>query len=156
MAHQIRTFQPVDQQVVFDLILSGLGQRFDEIRPEYNPDIYDIQRHYLDEDASFIVVEDGGHIIGCGALVKEDGSDVIARIVRVSVRTDQQGKGLGRMMSMHLIDLARKRGFSKVLVETNSEWTSALRLYQSCGFTETHRVKSEDFDFVEVHMELAL
>ena len=156
MAHQIRTFQPVDQQVVFDLILSGLGQRFDEIRPEYNPDIYDIQRHYLDEDASFIVVEDGGYIIGCGALVKEDGSDVIARIVRVSVRTDQQGKGLGRMMSMHLIDLARKRGFSKVLVETNSEWTSALRLYQSCGFTETHRVKSEDFDFVEVHMELAL
>lgn len=156
MPYTIRDFRPDDQQAVFDLVIAGLSQRFDEARPEFNPDLYDIQADYIDQGATFLLVESGGALIGCGALIKENGSDIIARIVRVSVRAELQGRGLGRMISELLLDRARERGFSKVLVETNSDWTNALRLYKSCGFTETHRVKAADFDFIEVHMELDL
>lgn len=157
MTVTMRDFQPDDQRTVFDLIIAGLGQHFDDIKPEYNPDLFDIQANYIDKGATFLVVEDDdGEIVGCGALIKEHGSDTIARIVRVSVRADQQGKGLGRAISQQLIARAKKRGFDKILVETNHDWTTALHLYQSCGFSETHRCKSPDFDFIEVHMEMTL
>lgn len=156
MTHTLRPFHPTDQPAVFELILAGLGQRFDDLKPEYNPDLYDIQASYINQGATVLVVEHQGAIIGCGALVKENRSDTVARIVRVSVRTDHQGKGLGRRISEQLLAVARERKFTTVLVETNSGWTSALRLYRSLGFTETHRVQSEDFDFIEVHMELSL
>ncbi len=157
MTVTMRDFQPDDQHTVFDLIIAGLGQHFDAIKPEYNPDLLDIQASYIDKGATFLVVEaDDGEIVGCGALIKAHGSDSVARIVRVSVRADQQGKGLGRTISQQLIATARARGFSKILVETNSDWTTALRLYQSCGFSETHRCKSTEFDFIEVHMEMTL
>lgn len=159
MTYTFRDFHPYDQAIVQQLVLEGLGQRFGEIRPEYNPDLMDIQAHYIDQGATFLVAESigfGSDIIGCGALIKENGSDAVARIVRVSVREDQQGQGLGRAISQRLIDIAKARGFSKILVETNSDWASALHLYQSCGFVETHRRQAEDFDFIEVHMEMEL
>lgn len=155
MSYIIRDFQPDDQDTVYALIIEGLGQRFDEVKPEYNPDLLDIQAKYIQQGASFIVLEVEGEMIACGALIKEHGSNEVARIVRVSVRADQQGKGLGRIISDRLIVIAKDRRFSKIVVETNDDWTSALRLYQACGFTETHRVKSE-YDYTELHMELAL
>lgn len=151
-----RPFQTTDQDRVFALIMTGLGQRFDEVKPEHNPDLFDIQTHYIDRDATFIVVETDDQLIGCGALIKENSSKTVARIVRVSVHADYQGRGLGRTISEKLLATARERGFSKVLVETNQDWTSALRLYKALGFRETHRVKADAFDFIEVHMALAL
>ena len=152
----MRPFEPADQDVVFRLINAGLAQRFGTADESLNPDIYDIQAHYVDQDAVFLVVEDtAGVIIGCGALIHENGSDEIARIVRVSVREDHQGRGLGRKISMALLDEAREKGYQRVLVETNADWTSALCLYKSLGFTEDSRTPGA-FDYTEVNMSLNL
>ena len=105
----------------------------------------------------FLVVEDDdGTIIGCGALIHENGSDEVARIVRVSVAKSQQGRGLGQAISQRLIDAAREKGYQRVLVETNADWTSALRLYQTCGFEEYDRTVNAPYGFTEVHMRLDL
>jgi N-acetylglutamate synthase-like GNAT family acetyltransferase len=152
----MRPFRPEDQSVVYALILEGLGQRFGKIDSSLNPDLSDIQSSYVDQDATFLVVEHDREIIGCGALILENGSREIARIVRVSVRGDQQGKGMGRKISERLIAIARERGFKRILVETNSDWDSALTLYQTCGFVEYDRVFVEAFGFTEVHMALGL
>jgi N-acetylglutamate synthase-like GNAT family acetyltransferase len=153
---RMRPFRPEDQSVVYALILEGLGQRFGEIDSGLNPDLTDIQSSYVNQDATFLVVEHDSEVVGCGALILENGSREVARIVRVSVRRDQQSKGTGRAISERLIGIACERGFKRILVETNSDWDSALRLYQTCGFVEYDRVFVETFGFTEVHMALGL
>jgi GNAT superfamily N-acetyltransferase len=138
------------------LVLAGLGQRFGHVDASLNPDLDDIQGEYIDAGASVIIAEADGNMIGCGALIKENGSDAVARIVRVSVLSGWQGRGLGKAISERLIAIARERAFSRVLVETNSDWDSALRLYQGCGFVEYDRIYVPEFDFTEVHMALDL
>lgn len=152
----IRPFTPADQTAVFKLVNAGLGQRFEKTDPSYNPDLVDIYQSYIAQGDWFVVVDGPQGIIGCGALVHENGRSDVARIVRVSVRADQQGQGLGRLISQHLINLAREQQFQQILVETNSDWYDALHLYQSCGFTEYERTVSEAFGFTEVHMVLNL
>ncbi len=155
----IRDFRADDQAVVKALINQGLAQRFGKLNASMNPDLHDIQRHYVDKDAVFIVMEDTANdhaIIGCGALIHENGSDAIARIVRVSVHEELQGHGLGRVISQQLITRAREKGYRRILVETNDDWTSALKLYQALGFVEVSRTPVPEHSYTEVNMALNL
>ena len=151
-----RDFAPNDQAPVKALVLAGMAQRYGDIDPSLNPDLNDIHKHYVQQAASFIIVEVAGEMVGCGALILENGSREVGRIVRVSVRADQQRRGYGRQISQRLIEIAEARGFARLLVETNDDWDSALRLYQSLGFVEYKRERSAEFGVVEVHMEKAL
>ncbi|MCA9889595.1 MAG: GNAT family N-acetyltransferase [Anaerolineae bacterium] len=153
---QLRDLQPADVPAVRDLILAGLEDRFGFLLDGVNPDLDDIYANYVEQDASFIVMACDGHIVGCGALIKENDSDIICRIVRVSVTHEMRGQGLGRMISEHLIDIARERGFERIEVETNSDWTSALTLYKSLGFIEYKRVYVPEYDFIEVYMAMII
>lgn len=152
----IRSLQPDDADTVRRLILDGLAQRFGAADEALNPDLNALWDHYSREAVTFVVAVDGGRIIGCGALVREPGAASTARIVRVSVAADAQGRGLGRAISQRLLDSARAAGFSQVVVETNDDWDSALRLYRSLGFQESRRETNPAFGFVEVHMFLDL
>jgi ribosomal protein S18 acetylase RimI-like enzyme len=156
MTDQLRAFSLADSATVRTLIQEGLKQRFGFLLEDANPDIDDFQAHYLDKGATVLVLEQNGQIIGCGALIKENGSDTVARIVRVSVDASQQGRGYGHLISRRLIDTAIERGFTRIEVETNDDWDSALRLYKSLGFIEYKRVHVPEYDFTEVHMAMEL
>ncbi len=151
-----RSFTPADQAAVREVILRGLESRFGVLDETANPDVDDIWANYGVRGETFLVAELDGAIIGCGALIHENGSEVTARIVRVSVDAAYQGQGLGRRISTALIEAARERGFAEILVETNEDWESALRLYQGLGFVEYDRAVSTEFGFVEVHMRMRL
>ncbi len=147
-----RPFLPGDQARVYALVIAGLAEHFDEPKPWMNPDLDDIATTYAGETFLLAVVE--GTIIGCGALITEDEST--GRIVRVSVAPAHRRQGLGRAISTQLLTSARARGFSAVVIETNSAWAGALRLYQSLGFAEYDRTVDPDHGYTEVHMRLAL
>ena len=144
----LRLFESADQEITKQLILEGLGSRFGRIDYTMNPDLNDIQATYIDQGHRFFVLEMEGESVGTCALTNEAAG--IGRIERMSVRADHQGKGLARKMTNFLIQTARDVGMRTMVVETNESWDSALRLYQTSGFVETHRVG------VEVHMAQSL
>lgn len=152
----LRPFAASDQVPVRTLILHGLTSRFGTLDESLNPDLTDIGTSYTASGDTFLVAEFDGQIVGCGALIRENGSAAVGRIVRVSVDSAMQGRGIGRSISQGLIAAARQRGFTELLVETNDDWHSALRLYQSLGFQEYAREPSPEFGFIEVHMRLFL
>jgi len=153
---ELRPFTVVDQAPVRALIWAGMTARFGFLDESANPDVDDIRAHFIMPGETFLVAWQDDQISGCGALMREHGSDLTARIVRVSVSADRQRQGVGRLISTRLLEIARERGFSEVLVETNEGWTSALSLYQALGFREYTRIPNEEFGFVEVHMRLSL
>lgn len=149
---QIRPFTPTDQQAARRLILEGLGEHFGFIDETRNPDLDDIWTSYVAAEQLFVVVHSADELVGTGALcVEDDAADQrIGRIKRVSVESRYRQQGIGRAIVMHLIEAARQRGWTRLLVETNHDWFDAIGLYQRCGFVPYDR------DEESVHLALEL
>jgi N-acetylglutamate synthase-like GNAT family acetyltransferase len=136
-ALRIRPFTRQDQSTTRQLILEGLGGHFGFIDKTMNPDLDNIWQHYVVPGNTFIVAEIAGQIVGSGALVKEAAG--VGRLVRMSVHSGWQRRGIGRKLVQHLIAKANEQGYKTLLVETNHDWYDAIGLYESCGFSEYDR-----------------
>jgi ribosomal protein S18 acetylase RimI-like enzyme len=58
-------------------------------------------------------------------------------LARLAVRPASKGKGIGYALVANLIQQARQRGISHLTVNTQSDNTASLALYQRMGFRET-------------------
>ena len=141
-----RPFQPSDQSAACALIQQGLGEHFGFIDETMNPDLDDIDVHYIQPGHLFLLAEDEGELVGTGALITD--APGVAQMVRVSVCSAQRRRGIGRAMVTRLVQAARQRYYKKVRVETNKDWFDAIGLYRSCGFSEYAR------DEISVYMDL--
>ena len=130
----LRQFAPKDARAMRQLVLAGLGDHFGVIDETMNPDLDDITGVYHDAGSYVVIAEDRGEIVGCGILIAENPET--GRLVRMSVRSDQRGKGLGKRLVRSLLEEARARGQQHVVCETTEDWEDAKALYRSCGFTE--------------------
>jgi putative acetyltransferase len=149
MTVSVRCFIIDDQPAAKQLILAGLGEHFSPLRPNLNPDLIDIYSSYILEGHYFVVAQEAGAIVGTGGLILNR-AERFGRIVRVSVRNDLRGRGIGRAIVEHLLDLGRQAKIGRIVVETNHDWYPALALYQSCGFAEYDR------DEESIHLEQQL
>lgn len=138
---KIRSFQQNDQNPVRALILQGLGEHFATVKPQLNPDLDDIYSNYILAGDLFVVCVNDGQIVGTGALTKENKKT--GRIERVSVAKSHRRKGIGQHITNHLILCAPQKGYNQIVVETNEDWFSAIRLYKNCGFKENDRRNGE-------------
>lgn len=128
---RIRPFARADQAAAQALILAGLAERWGQLDPTLNLDLRDIATSYA--AGCFLVAYWGDTLIATGALLPEGPG--VGRIVRMSVRADLRGQGLGRRMLDALVDAARARGDLHLALETTSTWTDAIRFYTRSGFT---------------------
>ncbi len=128
----IRPFQPADQAATKQLILAGLADHWGTLDPTLNPDLNDIAHSYQGE--TFLLAVQGEEIIGCGALIKEEGMAGYGRIVRMSVKKENRRQGIGQLILHHLQLAAKQRQFHKIVLETTQSWTEVVAFYQANGF----------------------
>lgn len=83
---------------------------------------------------TFWTVWDGTDLLGCGALKELD--PTFAEIKSMCTAPEHRGKGVGERMVRHILDVARKRGYQHISLETgtHADFQSAHRLYQRFGF----------------------
>ena len=79
------------------------------------------------------VVELDGELIGYGALmvVLDEG-----HLLNISIAKAWQGRGFGRGLLEHFIDVARRHRGQMMFLEVRTSNTSAIGLYESMGFNE--------------------
>jgi GNAT superfamily N-acetyltransferase len=142
----LRPFTPADQDAAQQLILAGLGERWGWIDPTLNPDLNAIARDYA--AGYFLVGELEGELVATGALIPEAATSL--RVVRMSVRRDLRGQGIGKQVLAALLDYARQQGCTEVVLETTSTWTDAVAFYARAGF---QKIDTRDG---ETHMLLPL
>ena len=129
---EIRPFRVEDQQKARQLILDGLGEHFGIINEGLNPDLDDIAAGYARD--LFLVAEQVGVIVGCGALIYE--GDGIARVQRMSVPRAFRRQGIAGAILERLIADARLLWCWRVVLETGF-WEDSVGFYTSRGFVET-------------------
>ena len=118
--------------------------------------------HALDVDGlksatiSFFSVRDGGSLLGVGAIKEHDPRQ--GELKSMHTLAETRGRGVGRAILLHLLDVARERGYQVVTLETGSmeAFAPARAMYAAAGF-----VTCEPFaDYVEssysTFMSLAL
>jgi GNAT superfamily N-acetyltransferase len=70
-----------------------------------------------------------------------------AELVNVAVAEVHQGKGLGKQLVLHAIQLAEIQGLKTVEVGTGNSSVGQLALYQKCGF----RIVGVELDYFTRH-----
>jgi putative acetyltransferase len=88
----------------------------------------------LSPDVSFYSLRQDGSLLAVGALKELDPAH--GEIKSMHTARTARGQGHGRMMLGHLLDVARRRGYERVSLETGTmeAFAPARALYESIGF----------------------
>lgn len=157
MASQIgiREFQPGDEAV-----FRGLNEEW--IVRYFHPEPKDEQ---IFANPRGTVLEQGGKIffatvdgqcVGCCALLRMNEEEF--EVAKMAVTSAYQGGGIGRRLLNAVIEAGRSARARRLYLETNHALKSAIRLYESMGFTHLPpgRIPFSAYSRADVYMELIL
>lgn len=107
-------------------------------------------------DVTVWEMRDQDTLVGCGAL--QELSATHGELKSMHTLSDRRGAGLGRKMLDFILGEARRRGYSRLSLETGSMegFKPSRTLYQSCGFDVCPPFGDYVEDKHSVFMSLAL
>ncbi len=85
-------------------------------------------------DGVFLVLYEKDAVIGCGGLRRLEKKD--AELVRLWLRRDWRGRGLGRMVFDRLLRAADALGYERIFLDTSHRCADAVRLFRRNGFAD--------------------
>jgi len=106
-----------------------------ELGPPESVHALDLEKLRRPEITFWSAWDDGNVLLGCGALMQLDRQHGEVKSMRTPAA--RRRTGAGRALLMHIIDVARARGYERLSLETGSqpEFRPAQQLYASFGFT---------------------
>jgi GNAT superfamily N-acetyltransferase len=105
------------------------------------PDIVRPAQSRMAIEGQFLVVEDAtGRVCACiGADLPEYGT---AELHRLYVRPDMRGRGLGKELTRRMEDVARERGATRMILWSDTRFTTAHAMYEGLGYTRGGATRS--------------
>lgn len=131
-----------------------LGRSMDELNPATREEYAHPETYYRPPDAALFVGRVDGFPAGVVAACRLDPETV--ELKRLYVRPAARGTGLGRVLSIAVVEHARRQGAARVYLDTVPElMPSAARLYRALGFRDVPALGYTDVPGI-VGMELAV
>ena len=130
----VRDYTPNDAAAFRDLNLAWV-EAFFTVEDEDRAQLEDPNTHIFDKGGAILIAEYKGEAVGTVGLVPGHGDGVL-ELIKMSARSDIQGKGIGRALMDAAIEKAREMGASQIWLETNTSLEAALALYRKSGFRE--------------------
>ena len=110
------------------------------------------------------IIDKGGYIavallakkpVGVCALIPSKREGYEFELAKMGVSPKAQGKGIGKLLGIHIIEKAKSLGCRKIYLESNRILTPAIQLYRKLGFVEMVGIKSP-YERSDIQMELLL
>lgn len=102
--------------------------------PQSFPYLADVERHFLADRGEFLVVEEGGYLVGMGGIRPNTPSE--AEVLHVRVHPATRRRGVGRMLMLGLEARARGLGFELLHLDTATNQPDAVAFYRALGYSE--------------------
>ena len=139
-AVRLRRARDADGPDVVALVRRALrehGLRFDPAgidRPLSAP-----ASHYRGPGRRFWVLEAGGRVIGTAAVDRR--GRWTCELMKMYLDRRHRGRGLGRRLLRVALAFARRAGYRRVVLETNTRLRTAIALYERAGFRVLRRAR---------------
>lgn len=105
-------------------------------------------------DTTVFIARDEGKAVACGALRRHE--DGIGEVKRMYTRPSHQGQGLGGRILAEVETLARRKGLTRLVLETGDRHAAAWRVYERGGFNRCGAVLDYPDSGYSVFYEKAL
>jgi ribosomal protein S18 acetylase RimI-like enzyme len=106
--------------------------------PLRHGDIFSRAELYRKDNGEMLgLFSSSGELMGFGALQKK--SPALCELCNLHLHPDFQGRGFGRYMAEHLIELAKTLEYRTIELHVTATQHKAISLYGSLGFAETRR-----------------
>lgn len=101
----------------------------------FEQELKNLSTQYGGTAGGIILVKDDENEVGCAGIRKVD--DETAELKRMYLKTEMQGKGIGKELLNRAILLASQLGYKKIRLDTIEDKMSvAVNLYRRIGFYE--------------------
>jgi len=133
----IRKIQPEDNKSLALIIRNAL-EEFGANKPGtvyFDPTTDNLYQLFQQERSVYYVAVKEGAVVGGGGIYPTDGlPDDTCELVKMYLKPEVRGMGLGRMLIEKSLRFASEAGFKQVYLETMPELGNALKAYQKLGF----------------------
>jgi putative acetyltransferase len=138
---KIREATPADGDAIRAIVGETLAEFGFPVESDgVDSDLDDVPLGYQTLGGAFrVIVDDTGTVVGCGGLYPV--AQNVVELRKMYFRPAIRGKGMGRLLLDDLVAEARRRGFGRIELETASNLSTAIALYQRAGFIETEGPK---------------
>lgn len=89
--------------------------------------------------ACFIVLDEADQVVGDVGAVEFGGLPECAEIQKLYLDDSAKGKGYGRELMGIAEKWAREAGYKRLYLETHSNLTAAMKLYEKLGFKQIEK-----------------
>ena len=107
----------------------------------YDPELDHLSAYYDSEPARrsyFVAVDAGGRVVGGAGFAEFEGIEACAELQKIYLDDSVKGRGFGKALVRLVEDGAKAAGYKKLYLETHTNLSAAVKLYEKTGF---HRVE---------------
>lgn len=133
----IRALKPNDNPYLAKIIRSAL-EEFGANKPGtvyFDPTTDALFDLFQAPGSAYFVAEESGELLGGAGFFPTNGlPDGVAELVKMYLRPEARGRGLGKLLINKTEEMAKKMGYAGLYLESMPELTNALTMYEKMGY----------------------
>ena len=112
------------------------------------------EKEVIDKGGFIFMIQKNYNTIGTFAFIKK--SEKIYEFSKMAITPNERGNGYGNMAMKFLIQFAKKKKWSKLILYSNTKLKNSIHLYKKYGFKEIPLEKNLVYSRGNIKMELIL
>ena len=134
-----RKIKPADDAKIAQIIRSNLEKLHLNVSGTayFDPELDHLSAFYGRNPSKrvyFVALDADGQVIGGVGIAEFDGMENCAELQKLYLDDSAKGKGCGKALMQLAEDWARSAGYENLYLETHTNLTAALKLYEKQGF----------------------
>ena len=108
----------------------------------FDPELDHLSVYYNSNPAKrayFVALDEEGSVIGGVGIAEFDGMENCAELQKLYLDDSAKGKGCGKALMRIAEDWAKSAGYKNLYLETHTNLTAALGLYEKMGFSRIEK-----------------
>ena len=136
-----RKIEPVDDKYIAEIVRTNLEKFHLDIPGTvyFDPELNHLSDFYNSNPSKriyYVALDPSGQIIGGVGIAEFDGIENCAKLQKLYLVDSVKGKGYGKELLKIAEDWARSAGYQNIYLETHTNLSVALKLYEKMGFKQ--------------------